>query len=531
MAGGKETPRQKMIGMMYLVLTALLALQVSNAVLEKFAIINETLVTMVGISTSKNVEQVQGIVKDGSKSPDPKVKRAVENAQKVREATAKTIQYLEDLKKTMMETAGAEKVDEGLINDHSSKVAALMIDKKNPEGKAFESKLREYQKQLVEYVGGKVKFESLTKTPSEIPIFAGSDKHANKDFLTFTFENTPAIAALASINQIETEILENESLALDYLAAEAGSRVLKVDKVVPMVRAKSSTVAAGAPYEADLFMAASSSALSPTMTVDGKSITVEDDAATGLKMGRVKFTASGGGYDDKGVAKRTMVARITLPDTTYTQNIEYFVAKPVIRVTTGTAPTLYMGCGNDVNIEVPALGTSYNPSFTATGGEVIKSAKVGRVTIIPTQRKVNVTVFNSGTNLGSEPFDVKNVPRPRIIAKDNNGRDIDLKNGIKAGGIAGLRIQAEADANFKAEVPKDANFRIRNMSVILARGTARVQEMTLTNESVDLTAWRSQMRPGDRIIIEPKGVVRMTYKGTPETVTVTGQDIVTIPIQ
>ena len=47
MAGGKETPRQKMIGMMYLVLTALLALQVSNAVLEKFAIINETLTTLI----------------------------------------------------------------------------------------------------------------------------------------------------------------------------------------------------------------------------------------------------------------------------------------------------------------------------------------------------------------------------------------------------------------------------------------------------------------------------------------------------
>ena len=47
MAGGKETPRQKMIGMMYLVLTALLALQVSNAVLEKFAIINETLTNLI----------------------------------------------------------------------------------------------------------------------------------------------------------------------------------------------------------------------------------------------------------------------------------------------------------------------------------------------------------------------------------------------------------------------------------------------------------------------------------------------------
>jgi len=531
MSGGKETPRQKMIGMMYLVLTALLALQVSNAVLEKFAIINETLTTMIGTSTIKNADHLASIVKDGSKSPDPKVKRAVDNAQKVRDATASTITYMENLKKEMMKTSGAEKIDEKLINDHSSKVAAMMIDKKNPQGKAFEAKLKEYEKQLNEFTGGKVKFESLAKAPKDIPIFAGDDDHVRKDFLTFTFENTPAIAALASVNQIETEILENESLALDYLAAEAGSRVLKVDKVVPMVRAKSSTVAAGAPYEADLFMAASSSALNPTMTVDGRAISVEDDASTGLKMGRVKFTASGGGYDDKGLAKRTMVAKISLPDSTYTANIEYFVAKPVIRVTTGTAPTLYMGCGNDVNIEVPALGTSYNPSFTATGAEVIKSAKIGRVTIIPSQRKVNVTVFNSGTNLGSEQFDVKNVPRPRIVAKDNNGRDIDLKNGIKAGGISGLRINAQADENFKAEVPKDANFRIRNMSVILARGTARVQEMTLTTELVDLTAWRAQMRPGDRIIIEPKGVVRMTYKGTPEQVAVSGQDIVTIPIQ
>ena len=106
-----------------------------------------------------------------------------------------------------------------------------------------------------------------------------------------------------------------------------------------------------------------------------------------------------------------------------------------------------------------------------------------------------------------------------------------MKNGIKAGGIAGLRINAEADENFKREVPKDANFRIRNMSVILARGTARVQELTLTSESVDLAAWRALMRPGDRIIIEPKTVVRMTYKGTPEPVTVGGGDIVNIPIQ
>jgi gliding motility-associated protein GldM len=527
MAGGKETPRQKMIGMMYLVLTALLALQVSNAVLEKFAIINETLTTMIGIGTEKNVEQLQGIVKDGSKSSDSKVKNAVANAQKVREATANTIKYLEDLKKEMMKTAGAEKIDEGLINDHSSKVATMMIDKQSVHGKAFETTLKEYQKKLMEYTGGRLKFESLTKTPNEIPIFAGSDKHANKDFLTFTFENTPAIAALASVNQTETEVLENESMALTHLAAEAGSRVLKVDKVVPMVRAKSSTVAAGAPYEADMFMAASSSALNPTMTVDGRSINVEDDAKTGLKMGRVKFTATGGAYDPKTLtARKTFKANITLPDTTYSEDVEYFVAKPVIKITTGNLPTLYMGCGNLVNIEVPALGTSYNPSFGITGGEIVKGSKIGQVIIIPNQRKVVVSVSNSGSGLGSEDFAVKLVPRPRVIAKDNNGRDIDLKNGLGITAASAIRVVAEADANFKEEVPKDANFRIRNMSVILARGTAQVKEQTFTSEAVDLSSFRPLMRPGDRLIIETKSMVRMTYKGTPETVTVSSGDLV-----
>jgi gliding motility-associated protein GldM len=530
MAGGKETPRQKMIGMMYLVLTALLALQVSNAVLEKFAIINETLVTMTRLASEKNREHLDAIVKDGAKSGDPKVKRAVANAQKVREITAGIIAYTDEVKAKMMKESGADAIDEKLINDHSSKVATMMIDKGSPVGKEFESKLRAYIKELSELTGGK-EYESLTKAPKEIKLFASDEDHARKDFLTFTFENTPAIAALTSVTQIQTEILENESAALDYLAAEAGARVLKVDKVVPMVRAVSNTVAAGSPYEADLFMAASSSALNPTMTVDGKALVVEDDKATGLKMGRIKFTAQGGNFDEKGVSKRTLVAKITLPDTTYTQNIEYFVAKPTIRVTTGALPSLYMGCGNEVNIDVPSLGTNYNPSFSVTGGDLIKGQKIGNVTIIPNQRKVSVTVNNSGNTLGTEQFDVKNVPRPRLVAKDNGGRDIDLKNGISVAAASGIRINAEADENFKRDVPKDAVFRIRNMTVTLARGTAQVREMTVTSEGVDLSSLRALMRPGDRLIIEPKSVVRMTYKGTPETIPTGGNDIIQIPIK
>ena len=68
MAGGKETARQKMIGMMYLVLTALLALQVSNSVLEKFIFINQAFEHTNDEKLSDNNKRVESIEKAVSES-------------------------------------------------------------------------------------------------------------------------------------------------------------------------------------------------------------------------------------------------------------------------------------------------------------------------------------------------------------------------------------------------------------------------------------------------------------------------------
>lgn len=528
MAGGKETPRQKMIGMMYLVLTALLALQVSNAVLEKFAIINGTLETFMTESIKKNSAQLNQIVKDGSSSAKPEIIEAVENAKKVRQLTDEAIKYVDGVKKKMMDEAGAAGIDEKFINDHSSKVATLMIDKASGVGVEFEKKLKEYTKQLEQLSGRK--FETLAKAPKDMEAFKDNEKHANKDFLTFTFENTPPVAAYASVTQTQTEILEYEALALDELAKKAGAGVVKFDKIVPMVRPKSSIVAAGAKYEADMFITASASGLTPEMFYNGNKLPIEDDPS-GVKMGKVSFTAQGGGYDATGMAKKSFAAKIMIDGTPYEQTIDYYVAQPVIRVTTGNAPTLYMNCGNTVNIEVPALGTSYNPSFSAGGdAEIIKGDKPGRVTIIPSKRKISVSVSNGGTAIGSQPFDVKNVPDPKYVAYIGN-TPVDLRTGIRANQLANLRFVAEPEANFKEEVPKDARYRIRRAEVILGRGTAGVQRLNATNENPDLRSWVGQARPGDRVVIDIKDVTRGTYKGGDEKVTPKGSSgIIIIPV-
>ena len=96
MSGGKETPRQKMIGMMYLVLTALLALNVSNAVLEKFAILNTTLLQLTEEGAISNETKLQAILH--STSDNQKVKDAMAKAKQVRDLTEKTLKALDAVK-------------------------------------------------------------------------------------------------------------------------------------------------------------------------------------------------------------------------------------------------------------------------------------------------------------------------------------------------------------------------------------------------------------------------------------------------
>jgi gliding motility-associated protein GldM len=521
MAGGKETPRQKMIGMMYLVLTALLALQVSNAVLEKFAIIESTLTELIGDQDIANKAILEAIVDKAGKSPNAKVVRARDNAQKVRELTTATIGTIEKLKAKFLVTSGSDKIDEKIINDHSSKVAAMMMTQ--PDGKEYEKLLNEYVVKLRELSGLTEKeFPTLAKAPKDHELFKNDKDHANKDFLTFTFENTPVIAALASVTQTQTEILEYEAKALDKLRADADAGTVRFDKMVPMVRPVSSVVAAGATYEADMFISASSTSFVPEMFKDGQKLELYD-SPEGLKMGKVKFVASGGSYDANGMAKKSFKADIKLPDTTLTRTIDYFVAQPVIRVTTGNAPTLYMNCGNTVNIEVPTLGPSYNPSFTSTGAEIRKGDKPGRVTIIPNQRKISVTVSNSGTLIGNQPFDVKNIPEPRFVAYIGN-QAVDLSKGIKAAQIRSLRIVPEPDDNFKEEVPKDARYNIKNMEITMGSGANAKAQMRATNGSPDLGAWAGQAKAGDRIVFVIKDAVRKTFTDSEEKVNIKGSN-------
>ena len=135
MASLKETPRQKMIGMMYLVLTALLALQVSDALLQKFTILNSSLEIANQSATSKNKGTVQGIEERIKDLPNPGAYAEVtKRANEVRRLADALVNHLDEVKGKIIETGGGIDPETGNIKNpkEEEKVFTLMVgsDKK-----------------------------------------------------------------------------------------------------------------------------------------------------------------------------------------------------------------------------------------------------------------------------------------------------------------------------------------------------------------------------------------------------------------
>ena len=537
MAGGaKETPRQRMIGMMYLVLTALLALQVSNAVLEKFEFIDESLQHSAKITRETSEARItaieQQVEKKGNKESDKKV---LDKAHQVHDLTREILSYMKEVREKIIEVSGG-------LDEHGKPAGAKDYDKQmsyilpnetagtEGEGKNMQRKLNGYIDALND-LHDSLNISHFALDAKEMEQYKNSDLHKNKDFAHLNFDHTPTVAALAIMSEFNVSIAQAEAEALEQLAKDVGAEELRFDKVVAVVSPESKIVAAGTKYTAKMFVAASSSTAKPTMTSSkGGAVKVVDGEGT------VEFMAtlpSGAKYDEEGNYKTSWKGTITMNtpagDTTLEVTSEYIVAKPVVQIQSASVSALYLNCGNELNIQVPALGSLYDPKFKATGGEAIQGSKKGLVTIVPNKAKVDLEVYSGGNKLSTEHFKVKKVPKPEIRFYAR-GKEIDQKNGVTIAQLPrNITAKAIPDESFASFLPKDARYRVTAWEVTLARGKRAIKTKRVTSEKVGITDMAQKARPGDRIVIEVKKVKRMNFKNKKEDVKI-GVQIAQVPI-
>jgi gliding motility-associated protein GldM len=519
MAGGKETPRQKMIGMMYLVLTALLALQVNSAILLKFKFIDDSL-TDVNAKTDKAADgTIKGIQDAVAKNRNqPNDVAVLKQSEQIREETKKVIDYLNDVRDKLVTATENTKGSNDYKNmSAEDKVAITMLGgTRNGLAYPMQKQLNQYSDYIKQYVPDAA---PLALDAKNDPRIAASSEQKNKNFAELNFENTPVVAALAVLSQKETEVLKYQADALAAQARKVGAQTIVFDRLGAFASAESNTVAAGTKYKADLFLTAGASNLRPAMTYNGSPLSVGPDG-----HGKVEFTARPGNFDQAGNAKASWTGSIRLNqngrDTTFKVTVPYTVTKPVMQIQSASVQALYYQCGNKLSVQVPALGAQYQPSFSASGAATIPGQK-GEVTLVPNAREVTLNVSSGGNAIGSQTFKVRPIPLPTIkcFVGSVDGED---KRGVPAGMLRSITMRAIPDPGFATFLPDDARFRVSRFEVTLARGKRPVQPtVSINGPQGDISNLANAARADDRLFVEVKGVQRQNFQGKVEDVNMT----------
>ena len=535
MGHGKETPRQKMIGMMYLVLTAMLALNVSVEVLDAFGAVDEGLRKTTEIYAEKN----QGLYKDFDQQyaqNEVKVKPWKDKADEVKSRSDELIKYIQNIKIEIITKNGQGNPDDGVLSEdghiNNDKIAGkdkpdvasnVLIGEMN--GKAFELKekiigYRDYLKSLVDEESITIHHSLETNLNTDDP--PKTEDGEKKSWEVKNFAHMPLAAVMPLLTKIQLDVRNSEAEVVKYLYDQISAGSIPFNKLEATVIPNTSYVLQGNEYKADVFIAAVDTTAPPIVLIGQyDSIYNEEDMVWEYNMigrydsldvlgGRGKFSRMG-----SNVGKQNWGGLIKLmsPDGKYitrTFKRSYTVAKANLVVSPDKMNVFYVGVDNPVSISIAGVaGDKIEPSIT--NGR-FKKVRDGQYIVNP-KRPGNslVTVFAEidgvRKNMGVAPFRVKALPDPVIKVAGKKGGKID-KNVLAA--QAGVFAEME---NFDF----DLEFKIIEFTVSTTdRGgyfiDAKTKGNTFTKQQYDLI--KNKLRRGSRLNIEdvkavgPDGSVR-----------------------
>jgi gliding motility-associated protein GldM len=413
MAGGNVSPRQKMINMMYLVLTALLALNVSAEILKAFHLV-EVSMSKAGLNIDKkNADILKAIDSYVSNNPtDAKGKNAQVEAAKVDKTAKAALKYLGDLKTLLVDGEGGknsgrkEGKADGEIEDASNmeKHANLFIVQ--GKGKELRDNINKWRDDMLAVLSPELR--KVVKSDLNTDVTPGSTQTWESEL----FEHSPLAAVVTLLTKIENDVKNTEAQVLDELKKDLTKVNIVVDqfdaKVIPN---KGTYIIAGGKYEADIFLAASSSRSTFDLTVNGSKVEVENG------IGKYSVSASGQGEKKyKGVITQTQIDGTKKE---YPFEGEYFVTQPLAVVSATKMNVIYRAIPNPISVSVPGFDASQIIA-TASTGSLTSGGQSGVYNLLvqPADASqevvINVSVKADGgtKKMGEMRFRLKNIPKP-----------------------------------------------------------------------------------------------------------------------
>ncbi|MBV5311842.1 MAG: gliding motility protein GldM [Prolixibacteraceae bacterium] len=448
-----------MINMMYLVLTALLALNVSVEVLESFRVVDASLTQTLNNVNRKN-DQIYGSFDAAYMQNPTKVKEWKDKADQVRIKTADLIIKIKDLKEQLVLGCGGfplKDAEAGFILDPgdptttNSKGDTLLIKREDDlntpseimitQKKATElrTNIGIYRDFLAAYLeeGSTLRENIIKQLDTSDPRVSLKEGGEKKTWEIEHFEGKPLIAVITLLSKIQIDIQNAETNVISTLYGQIDAASFKFNRLGAAVIAKSTYVLEGDEFEAEVFLTAEDTTQQPEILVGGTKLTMKN----GKGIYKVPATKVGT-FPWKGTIRYKNPEGNYIP---YDFQGEYQVGRPTATISPTKMNVLYLGIDNPISVSVPGVA-SESLEVTFSNGRIIKNgtdwtavpAKIdglGKNTTITVYAKMNGTTEKR--LMGSMPFRVKEVPPPLATIGGQNGgtlrkEDLQAEDGIFA---------------------------------------------------------------------------------------------------
>src|SRR5688572_12019694 len=225
-----KEPRQNMINMMYLVLTALLALNVSSEILNAFKTVNRSIDNANGTLTANNNNIYTSLA---AKLADGKTKAKAEiwmpKAQQAQQIAKKSYDYIETLKAKVMEYGGFKPGSKDSLGWESNLDAATRLMDKEGNGEKVKKELENFRAQILA-IDPAIAREFASKLPIDTKVPPSKTGAAKQDFTTAYFHMTPGIAAVTILNKFQNDIKNSENQVVNYCASQIDAVAVRFDK-------------------------------------------------------------------------------------------------------------------------------------------------------------------------------------------------------------------------------------------------------------------------------------------------------------
>ncbi len=546
---GALSPRQRMINMMYLVLTAMLALNVSKEILNAFIVVNKGLE-----QTNENFSRKTALLynqMDQQRALDSaKVQKYYEKSLDARKAADNLVDYINDLKNVLI--AYTEKADtsgtnwetttwegpegDDVTGEWREKPIPLLKNKDSydaptrlmvPDGDIQPKKGYGYKlKMKIEDFKSEMKelFNDIDTTGDDkISLGLNTDdvysriENKKLSWQTYNFYHSILAANIVMLNKLIAEVHNAEADVVSKLLSQISIADFKFDRVEAKVVPKSNYILSGEDYEADIFVAAISETQKPDVYIlqgGDTSATRETILSEGSEIdtaykGMTKYVIKPNGLGEK---KYVGIVKLRKPGHAgeepddfnyYPFHSSYVVAEPTAVISATKVNVLYRGVDNPVKVSAPGVATA-NLSVTASnasvkggGGSYDLRPGSGNFTTV----RVSANIGGESRFMGEMQFRVRRLPDPEVkIAGKNSG------SAIRKAELKGARLYP------------DMQGALFNVSYRVTRFTMDVTVGPNT---------RSYTTTGDRLSAEMKNIVNNLNRSSTvgfKNITVVGPD-------